>query len=114
MKIEWSGGENPVKPGQTLTRVWLDNGEVKHTDDGGGGWDWSSDNGEWNIIAYEVTPDRVESPTETLRDRVAMAALTGLLSGTLDGDGFCKVNIHQVAQSSLAIADAFMAARGDA
>lgn len=122
-RIEWPGGENPVREGDTLTRVWFRNGrscEVRSDDEGE--LNWSHDlHSASDIIAYAVTPERKpETPAErpeTMRDRVAMAALPAIIAAMQGG----TIGHHPVAgggpagfvASAFDIADAFMAARGD-
>lgn len=112
MRIEWNGGENPVKPGQTLKAAWLRNGTTLYGPDNGSLLRWSHEGNGGDIIAYEVIGAPEPEPSaETLRDRVAMAALTGLLASPVEKwAGFPS----QCVAEAFVVADAFMAARGDA
>ena len=108
MKIEWNGGKNPVRKGETCETIWLRSGRPLRGNGDGSYRRWSHEGNDGDIVAYEVTGESVEV-IETLRDRVAMAALTGLLA-----DGSYHGYVAEVAEQAFRIADAFMAARGDA
>lgn len=109
MKTEWNGGKNPVRKGETLKTVWLRNGSRPlYGNDDGSHYRWSHEGNGGDIIAYEVT-GKPEPAEEVLRDRVAMAALPGLLAKH-DYVGLYA----EAAKQAFRIADAFMAARGDA
>ncbi len=110
MKIEWNGGKNPVRKGETCETVWLRSGQALHGNGDGSYLRWSHEGNGGDIVAYEVTGKTVEA-VETLRDRVAMAALTGLLASPVEKwAGFPS----QCVAEAFVLADAFMAARGDA
>jgi hypothetical protein len=107
MKIEWNGGKNPIKVGYSVVRVWFRSGHSCETDGDGQLMRWEHEGNGGDIIAYEVA-GKPKASEETLRDRVAMAALTGLLAKHDYGI------YADAAEEAFRFADAFMAARGDA
>lgn len=113
MKIEWNGGKNPVRKGETCETIWLRSGQPLHGNGDGSYLRWSHEGNGGDIVAYEVT-GKPEPAEETLRDRVAMAALTGLLANMEAFGAFCQGNPQAIAKAAHDFAGAFMAARGDA
>lgn len=61
-EIQWlphDGGENPVREGETLTYVRFRNG-LEYTTGCAKYWEWAHNDGDYDIIAYAVTPPRRE------------------------------------------------------
>ncbi len=107
--IEWNGGECPVPP-RTIVEIKTNGGAVYETLASSLSWAHSDMYPLMNIVAYRIVepvgnPDKLDAP-ESLRDRFAMAALTGLCGNQRVG------NISsELLASIFEIADAMMEAR---
>lgn len=108
--IEWNGGECPVPP-RTIVEIKTNGGAVYETLASSLSWAHSDMYPLMNIVAYRIVepvgnPDKLDAP-ESLRDRFAMAALTGILANT----DLSNSTAHEFAEIAYGQADAMMTER---
>ena len=111
--IEWRGGECPVTDG-TAVEIGARNGGVWSTNKASDYY-WGDDGSSCDIVRYRVVDDEADrdpdTPVKTLRDEIAIAALTGIVGGYWGTEQLSGLGPNEFADEAYQIADAMLAAR---
>lgn len=109
--ITHDGGPMPVSP-DTVVEVKFEWGDISKRPRQAGEWAWPGGITEYRIIEEPKRETEIQASENTdLRDRYAMAALTGLLSAMRSWDEV-GIDVPELCNRTLQIADAMIVERG--